>query len=268
MTSSPHGTALVTGASSGIGAAYAAALARRGHDLILVARDRARLADAAARLSGETGIRVEILPADLTLGADRDAVSRRLAADAAIRLLVNAAGLGPSGPALGGAPERYDAMVALNVVALQHLTLAAAEAFAARGGGTIVNLGSVVALVPERFNAPYVATKAYVLALTQALASEVGGKGVRFQAVLPGITRTEIFERAGADLSGIPAAMIMEADDLVRAALAGLDAGELVTIPSLPEAADWQAFEAARLRLAPNLSHKRPAARYGSTAAA
>ncbi len=154
-------------------------------------------------------------------------------------------------------------MVALNVTALQHLTLAAAPAFAERGGGTIVNVSSVVALLPERFNAVYAASKAYVLALTQGLAAELAPRGVRLQAVLPGITRTELFARAGADLDRIPAAMIMEARDLVAAALAGLDAGEPVTIPSLPEIDDWAAFEAARLRLGPNLSRSAPAARYG-----
>lgn len=268
MAETHPGTALVTGASSGIGATYAAHLARRGHDLILVARDRSRLDAAAARLQAETGRRVEVLPADLTAAADLDAVAARLSADEAIRLVVNAAGFGPLGPVLGGPRSLYDDMVALNVTALQRLTLAAAEAFAARGGGTIVNVGSVVALAPERFNAGYVATKAFVLALTQALASELGPRGVRLQALLPGITRTEFFARAGADLSAIPPGMVMEADDLVAAALAGLDAGEGVTIPSLPDAGDWQAYEAARQRLGPNLSLSVPAARYAVPAVA
>lgn len=261
MTTSAR--ALVTGASSGIGAAYAEQLAGRGHDLVLVARDAARLEAAAVRLAREAAVRVEALPADLTLPADLAAVCDRLAGDDDLRLLVNCAGLGPMGPAVGGPADRYDGMVALNVTALQHLALTAAAAFAERGGGTVVNVSSVVALVPERFNAAYAASKAFVLALTQGLAAEVGAKGVRFQAVLPGITRTELFERAGTDLSRIPEAMIMEAGDLVTAALAGLDAGEMVTIPSLPDAADWQAFEAARFRLGPNLSHRAPAARYG-----
>ncbi|MBP2497554.1 short-subunit dehydrogenase [Methylobacterium sp. PvP062] len=258
-----HGKALVTGASSGIGAEYAAQLAARGHDLVLVARDAVRLEALAARLGGETGVAVEVLPADLTRPADVAAVAARLAADAALRLLVNCAGLGPMGPVLPGPASGYDPMVALNVTALQHLTLAAAPAFAERGGGTIVNVSSVVALLPERFNAVYAASKAYVLALTQGLAAELAPRGVRLQAVLPGITRTELFARAGADLDRIPAAMIMEARDLVAAALAGLDAGEPVTIPSLPEIDDWAAFEAARLRLGPNLSRSAPAARYG-----
>jgi short-subunit dehydrogenase len=257
------GTALVTGASSGIGAVYAERLARRGYDLILVARDRTRLDVAAERIRGEAGVAVEVLAADLSNPADLARVADRLASDPGLDVLVNCAGLGPSGPALASLPESYGPMLALNVVAMQRLALAAAAAFASRGHGTIINLASVVALVPERFNGPYVATKAFALALSQSLAAEVGPRGVRVQAVLPGLTRTEIFERAGADLSRLPPEMVMEAGDMVDAALAGLDAGETVTIPSLPAVEDWQAFEAARLTLAPNLSHKRPAARFG-----
>lgn len=257
------GTALVTGASSGIGAAYADQLAARGYGLVLVARDQARLRAAAERLTGETGVAVEVMSADLTRPADLASVKDRVATDMRLSLLVNCAGLGPLGPALDGPVHLYDGMLDLNVRAVQVLSLAAAKAFAERGRGTVVNVSSVVALVPERFNAAYVAGKAFVLALTQGLAAELAGKGVTFQAVLPGVTRTELFERVGADIGRIPAEMIMEARDLVAAALSGLDAGETVTIPSLPDIGDWQALQAARLRLGPNLSHRRPATRYG-----
>lgn len=259
------GTALVTGASSGIGAVYARRLARRGHDLVLVARDRLRLEAAAEQITAKYGVAVEVLVADLAAAEGLDAVAARIEADGALSLLVNAAGLGPAGPALATPPQGYDAMLALNVGALQRLTLTAAQVFARRGRGTIINLASVVALIPERMNAPYVAGKAFVLELTRALAAELAGSGVRFQAVLPGLTRTEIFDRAGGSLDHFPAHMVMEAGDMVDAALAGLDAGELVTIPSLPDAADWAAYDAARARLAPNLSHDRPAARYLAT---
>lgn len=259
----PRGTALVTGASAGIGATYADRLARRGYDLILVARDAARLEALAHRLRAETGRKVDLLPADLGSGAGLDLVADRLATDAAITLLVNNAGLGPSGPALASVPTAYDAMLALNVAAVQRLTLTAAGIFAARGTGTIINIASAVAMVPEKFNGPYVATKAFVLALTQSLAAELAGTGVTFQAVLPGYTRTEIFERAGIDPGILPADMVMEVGDLVDAALSGLDQGELVTIPSLPDAADWQALEQARLKIAGNGSHRKPAARFG-----
>ena len=255
--------ALVTGASSGIGAVYAERLARRGHDLVLVARDAVRLRDLADRLHAETGVGVEVLPADLTLPADLDRVADRLLGDGSIGFLVNNAGIGPSGPAIGTTAQAQDRMVAINVTAAQRLALAAAEAFQGRGAGTIVTIASVVAFVPERFNAIYAASKAYVLALVQSLAAEAAGKGVRFQAVLPGFTRTEIFDRAGGSLSMIPAEMLMDAGDMVDAALAGLDGGELITIPSLPDIRDLEAFEAARKALQPNLSLSRPAARYG-----
>lgn len=266
MTKSP--TALVTGASAGIGAVYADRLARRGHDLVLVARDAARLAEAAARLGAAYGVQVDMLVADLGQADGVAAVEARLRDDAAIGLIVNNAGLGPHGPALGATAAENDAMLRLNVTALHCLTLAASAAFVARGGGAIINIASVVALWPEQFNATYVASKAFVLALTQSLQAEIGPRGVRLQAVLPGLTRTEIFERAGVDIAVLDPKMVMEAGDLVDAALAGFDQGELVTIPSLPNAADWQACEAARVRLIPNLSHDRPAARYLTASAA
>ena len=128
--------------------------------------------------------------------------------------------------------------------------------------GRIATAPSVVALFPQRFNATYSASKAYVLSLTQSLNAELDGTGVKVQAVLPGVTRTEIWERSGIDASGIPAEMVMEAGEMVDAALAGLDQGELITIPSLPDAAEWQAFVAARLVMAPNLSRSSAASRY------
>jgi short-subunit dehydrogenase len=151
-------------------------------------------------------------------------------------------------------------MIQLNSVAATRLALAAAEAFAAQGHGTIVNMGSVTSLLPERFNGVYAATKAYLLTLSQSLAQELAPRGVRVQAVLPGVTRTPIWEHSGMAAESLPAEMIME---VVDAALAGLDQGETVTIPSLPDAAEWDAYSAQRLALGPNLSHSRPAARYG-----
>lgn len=255
-------TALITGASSGIGATYAERLARRGHDLLLVARDAQRLQALAKRLGGEYGVAVEVLPADLTVPAEVRKVAQRLREDARIGLLVNNAGVAMNGPLAGADLEQVDAMIQLNVVALTHLAAAAAASFGQAGRGAIVNIGSVVALAPELFNAVYSATKAYVLSLTQTLAGELRGSGVQLQAVLPGVTRTEIWERSGTDASALPPSMIMEVGEMVDAALAGFDRGELVTIPSLPDAADWDAFVAARAALGPNLSHSQAAARY------
>lgn len=256
------GTALITGASSGIGAVYADRLARRGHDLILVARDRQRLDALAARLTQQTGRRVEGLPADLAQPAERRRVEDRLRADPAISLLVNNAGIAASGGLVDGDLDRLEAMIQINAIAVMRLAGAAAPGFAARGRGTIINIASVLALAPELFNGVYSGTKAFVLNLSQSLQKEVGERGVRVQAVLPGATRTEIWERSGTDPAHLPQEMLMGVEEMVDAALAGLDQGELVTIPSLPDAGQWEAFNAARLTMQPNLSRDRAAARY------
>ncbi|NGM23919.1 SDR family oxidoreductase [Roseomonas stagni] len=259
-------TALVTGASTGIGALYADRLARRGHDLILVARDQARLDAVAARLRAETGRAVEVLPADLADDGALRGLEARLREDARIGVLVNNAGMAVAAPLLAADPGRLEAMVRLNVVAAMRLAVAAAQAFAPRGEGTIINIASVLALVPEMFNGAYSGTKAFVLNLTQALQAELAGRGVRVQAVLPGATRTEIWDRAGTALSALPAQMLMEAAEMVDAALAGLDLGEAVTLPALPDLAQWEAFQAARAAMGPNLSLNHPAARYRGAA--
>ncbi|CAI8978041.1 SDR family NAD(P)-dependent oxidoreductase [Pseudomonas sp. IT-P176] len=256
------GKALVTGASSGIGAIYAERLAARGFDLLLVARDEARLQSAATRLRAEHGIDVEVLKADLTLKADLVAVEQRLRSDPSISLLLNNAGVAAEGPLAGADLDQLERMIQLNVVAVTRLASAAAASFSAAGRGAIINLASVVALIPERFNATYSASKAYVLSLSQSLNAELSGSGVQVQAVLPGVTRTEIWERSGIDGSAIPAEMVMEAGEMVDAALSGFDQGELICIPSLPDAADWDGFVTARHALAPNLSRNVAAARY------
>lgn len=255
-------TALVTGASSGIGAVYAERLAARGHDLLLVARDRQRLEALAADLQVRHGVNVEVLPADLAQPADLTRVEQRLRDDAGIGVLVNNAGIAMHGTLADATRQQIDALVALNIVAVTRLASAAAARFAQAGRGTIINLASVVALAPQMFNAVYSASKAYVLSLTQTLHGELSDKGVQVQAVLPGVTRTEIWERSGLDVSQIDPHMVMEVGEMVDAALAGLDQQELVTIPSLPDAADWQAYIKARDALGPNLSRSSAAARY------
>ncbi|HCP54444.1 MAG: SDR family oxidoreductase [Pseudomonadaceae bacterium] len=259
---SAKGTALITGASSGIGATYAQRLAKRGYDLLLVARDLERLQTLASKLSEESGVRVETLKADLTNSADLQIVEQRLRSDSVISLLVNNAGVAVNGTLAESSTEKTNALIQLNIVALTQLSAAAASAFSAAGRGAIINIASVVALLPEMFNAVYSASKAYVLSLTQTLHGEVGKHGVQVQAVLPGVTRTEIWERSGMDASALPPEMIMEVGEMVDAALAGFDQAELVTIPSLPDSADWQALVAARTKLGPNLSRNQAAARY------
>lgn len=257
-----QGTALVTGASSGIGAIYAQRLASRGFDLLLVARDEQRLEAAATKLRAEHGVQVEVLKADLTQKDDVLKLEQRLRSDSSISLLLNNAGVAADGLLANSDMDQLEKLIQLNVTAVTRLASAAAASFAKAGRGTIINIGSVVALFPERFNAAYSASKAYVLSLTQSLNAELDGTGVKVQAVLPGVTRTEIWERAGMDLSQIPADMAMDAGEMVDASLSGLDQGELVTIPSLPDASEWDAFVAARHVMAPNLSKSKAASRY------
>jgi short-subunit dehydrogenase len=266
--SNAHGTALITGASSGIGAVYADRLARRGYDLILVARNRDRLDVLAKRLNDETGRTVRAVAADLSDKADLGRIETLLRTDAGITLLVNNAGVAAVTPLLTSDVDAMDDMITLNVRALTRLTYAAAPGLVARGGGAIINIASIVAVGPEILNGVYGASKAYVLALSQSLHKELAAQGVRVQAVLPGATATDLWAKAGQPVEHLPGEIVMSTDDMVDAALAGLDQGELVTIPSLPDAADWQAYEAARQKLMPNLSRNTPAARYRSRAAA
>ncbi|MFM0716381.1 SDR family oxidoreductase [Paraburkholderia strydomiana] len=262
------GTALVTGASSGIGAVYADRLARRGYDLILVARDGQRLQGLAARLTQETGRHVDAVSADLTVKADMRRIEERLRADRAITMLVNNAGVGASAPLIDSDIDELEKMIDLNVTALTRLTAAVVPGFVERGNGVVINISSIVALAPELLNGTYSGTKAYVLNLTQSLHHEVGAKGVQLQAVLPGATSTAFWDHAGLAIENLPAQIVMTAEDMVDAALAGLDQGELVTIPALPDAADWDRLNSARQQLQPNLSHKVPAERYTRAKAA
>ncbi len=269
MTAShSKGTALITGASSGIGAVYADRLASRGYDLILVARNRERLDALAMRLNGETGRTVRVVAADLSDKADLGRIETLLRTDTDITLLVNNAGVAAVSPLLTSDVDTMDDMITLNVRALTRLTYAAAPGLVARGGGAIINIASIVAVGPEILNGVYGASKAYVLAFSQSLHKELAAQGVRIQAVLPGATATDLWAKAGQPVEHLPGEIVMSTDDMVDAALSGLDQGELVTIPSLPDAADWQAYEAARRKLMPNLSRKTPAARYRGRAAA
>lgn len=260
--SNSKGTALITGASSGIGAIYADRLAHRGYDLILVARNRGRLDELARRLADETGRSVEVVAADLGNKDDVRRVEKVLQDDASITVLINNAGVGATAPLLASDVDKMDEMITLNVGALTRLTYAAAPGFAARGAGTIINIASIVGVAPEVLNGVYGGTKAFVLAFTLSLQKELADRNIRIQAVLPGATATDFWGIAGTPIEHVPSEIVMRAEDMVDAALAGLDQGEVITIPALPDAADWAAYEAARQKLMPNLSRKMPAARY------
>lgn len=258
MTDKP--SVLVTGASTGIGAAYAARFARRGHDLVLVARNTARMEALAERLRGETGVAIDIVPADLADPEERAVVEARLRDDARIGILINNAGANLGGTLIEQAADDIDRLVALNTTALVRLAHAIAPGLAAAGEGAIVNIGSVVGLAPEFGMPVYGATKAFVLHLSQALNLQLGPQGVYVQAVLPAATRTEIWANSGVDVATLPA--VMEVDDLVDAALAGFERREPVTIPPLHDAGQWDAFEAARQAMIPGFAQSRPADRY------
>lgn len=255
-------TVLITGASSGIGATYAERFAQRGHDLVLVARDKTRLDTLAARLSQAHHIAVDILQADLTQSKGLDDVESRLRDDARIKILINNAGASKAGSFIEQTTDDVVQLVALNTVALVRLASAVAPRLAKAGEGAIINIGSVVGLAPEFGMSVYGATKAFVLFLSQGLSTELSPKGVYVQAVLPAATRTEIWERAGVDINALPE--LMDVGELVDAALVGFDRRELVTIPPLHVAARWEALEAARQGLLSDIRQAHAAERYQS----
>jgi short-subunit dehydrogenase len=264
MSTAKLGTALITGASSGIGATYADRLARRGHDLVLVARDTARLEALAAKLRREDGVAVDVVTADLTDAAQLAVVETRLRDDARISVLLNNAGaaLPPGFESVDG--DKLEWLIRLNITAPTRLARAAVSRLVAQGGGAIVNISSVLAVAPEFLPGIYPATKSYVLTFSQALQSEFGPKGLYVQAVLPAATRTEIWDRSGLPIENIQG--VMEVGELVDAALVGFDRKELVTIPPLPDAGLWAAFEGARAKMLPEFRQEHAAARYQAAA--
>ena len=263
--SKSKGTALITGASNGIGAIYADRLARRGYDLILAGRNRERLAKVAQRLTAETHRTVETIVADLADSADLARVEANLRADSRITLLVNNAGLGAITPLLNTDVEKMDELLRVNILALTRLTYAAVPGFVARGNGAIINIASAVAVAPDMLNGVYGASKSFVLAFSQSLQTELADKGVRVQVVLPGATATDLWSAAGRPVENLPKEIVMSADDLVDAALAGFEMGEFATVPSLPNVEEWNSFESARLALRSKLSLSKPAGRYAKS---
>lgn len=261
MTDKP--AVLITGASTGIGAVYADRFARRGHDLVLVARNVERLTALANRLRA-TGVAVDVVPADLGQPQDVERIAARLREDSRIGILVNNAGVSLGGDFTTQGSSGITNLIAVNVVAVTALAQAAGCRFAEEGRGAIINIGSVVGLAPELGASVYGASKAFVLFLSQGLDLELGGKGVHVQAVLPAATRTEIWGHMGVDIDTLPG--VMEVGDLVDAALVGFDRGERITIPPLPDAAQWDALNGARQAMLPNFGQSRPADRYLASA--
>lgn len=256
------GTALVTGASSGIGAVYAERLARRGHDLVLVARRADRLEKLAGELRQRYGVRVENLVADLSKAEDVERVGRRLTEDESIWTLVNNAGVAQAGSLTGGAAVNDADLIQINITALTRLTLAVLSRFQRAGRGNIIQISSVLAFQALPNTAIYSGTKAYVALFTRGLQAELAGTGVRVQLVMPAATRTEIWDHADELASTLPAEALMEVGDLVDAALAGFDQGEAVTVPAVHDANLLGAYEQAVAGIFGASLTGRPAPRY------
>jgi len=227
----PRRLALVTGASSGIGAAFAERLARDAYDLVLVARRRDRLEALAKRLAGAHGRRADVLAADLCAADGVRTVEARIAAEPALELVVNNAGFGTSGAFADLDRDGEEEEVRLNVLALVRLTHAAIAAMTPRGHGTVINVSSLAGFQPAPFNATYAATKAFVNCFTQGVAEELRGTGVRLQLLCPGFTRTEFQEVAGVRTADVPDFAWMSAEAVVDASLDGVRKGDLLVIP-------------------------------------
>jgi short-subunit dehydrogenase len=257
-------TALITGASSGIGAAYAERLAARGYDLILVARRRDRLEALAARLQQDYGRAVEVETADLAAPEDLERIEALLRTREDLAILVNNAGLGALGPSLSADARAVETLVNINVLALTRLSLAAAPAFAARDQGAIINIGSVIGVIPSPGGAAYSGSKAYVLNFTRSLQIEFSKTNVKVQVVMPGPVRSEFF---GDRPPPFPDDLFMSAETLADIALRALDQGELVCWPTLHDTQVWSTFDNARRDLVRAISQDAvPPVRYGLAA--
>ena len=233
--------ALVTGASSGLGAAFAERLARDGCDLIVVARRREQLESLAERLQKDHQCAVEVMVADLSDSDNLRTVEKHIAEDLALELLVNNAGFGGYMPFVELDPDKAEELINLQVLAVTRLTRAVLPGMIARRRGSIINVSSRLAFsgsmgssqLPKR--ATYAGTKAFINTFTILLQSELEGTGVQMQALCPGVVRTEFHERVGIDPNRYPAAIVMEPEDVVEASLAALKSGEVICIPALEE---------------------------------
>lgn len=226
----PRPVALITGPTSGLGAGYARRYARDGFDLVLVARDVARLEDLANELRASNGVDVEVLSADLAQADGRARVVDRLTAG--VQVLVNNAGFGTSGEFWTADPDMLQAQLDVNVTAVMQLTRAALPSMVAADHGRIINIASVAGLLSGR-GSTYSASKAWVVSFSEGLANGLAGSGVSIHAVCPGFVRTEFHERAGIDMKSIPSLMWLNVDDVVSESLADITKGKVVSVPGI-----------------------------------
>jgi short-subunit dehydrogenase len=253
--------ALITGASSGIGRSYAEQLAAADYDLVVVARRVDRLNDLAATLKGAHGADVEVLPADLSDAAGVRTVAKRIASGAPLALVINNAGFATRGPLATLDPDAFDSMLAVNITAVTHLSIAALKRMSADGAGAVINIASGTVFMQMPGNAGYGASKNYVTALTRHMQIETAGTNIRVQLLVPGIVATEFHSRMAAR-PHFPPHLVMSADDVVRASLRALETNEPVCFPSLPDIKDWDAYVAAERQIAGGASRDKPASRY------
>jgi short-subunit dehydrogenase len=246
MTSNQGKIAVVTGASSGIGAVYADRLAKRGYDIVLVARRADRLQKIAADIKGAYGVEVTPLVADLATDSGVSTVEQFLRTSPAVSVLVNNAGIARLAPFASGSPADAAEQIALNISALTRLSQAILPGLVARNEGLIINIASVLAAKSLAISSVYSGTKAFVLAFSQGLQEELAESNVKVQVVLPASTATEIWDNSGVPLSALSPETVMRTDDLVDAALSALDQGEKVTWPSVADTALISQLEAAR----------------------
>jgi uncharacterized protein len=240
-----RGLAVITGASSGIGAVYADRLAAQGYQLLLVARRADRLKDLAADVKGKYGASVTPLVADLEVSEDLARLASRISEED-VTMLVNNAGAGGLGPTAKARAEQLERIISLNITAVTRLSHAALARFRDRGTGTLVNISSNMAHAHSGSGAVYTGSKAYVLNFTRSLQAEYADSAIRIQLVMPGPIHTEFFSSQGLTEAVFPADVYLTAEQLVDAALAGLAAGEAVTIPSMVDIEPWTTLEAAR----------------------
>jgi short-subunit dehydrogenase len=256
------GTAVITGASAGIGMTYADRLAKQGYDLLLVARRAERLQELTQRLSAQYGIRATYLAEDLATQAGIDAVVAAVTKDPAVTMLVNNAGVATLTGFNDADLGKHEAMNSLNVGSLVRLCHAILPQFKARDAGVIINISSVLSLHTIPISSVYSGTKGYVSSFTRGLQEELAGTNVKVQLVMPAATATEIWDLAGVPTSNLAEGTVMTVDNLVDAALAGLAQGEFVTMPSVEDIKLWEEYDAARLKLFRASQSGTPASRY------
>ncbi|MBP1222475.1 SDR family NAD(P)-dependent oxidoreductase [Flavobacterium sp. 1355] len=261
-TNNVLGTAVVTGASSGLGKVFAERLAKRGYDLKLVARRADKLNELAEVLRAKYGVTVTNYTADLSNTTDLEKIAADIQDDPNIIFLINNAGTSTLAPVSQTSVAKQKEMIDVNITSLVLLSNAVLPGFIKRNEGTLINIGSVLGAYTLPISSVYSGTKGFVVQYTRGLQEEVKGTNIKVQLVNPSITATEIWEVGGVPLSALDQAAIMTTEDCVDAALAGLDAGELVTFPSVHNQQLIDVYEDARIKLFTGSQTGKPAERY------